>query len=75
MKTDNVLLIVCGVLLFVGVLNLGLLVGVLSGRNREQFKIFGKAIEAVRNPWRKSEEEYTELRKRVADLGEEKGED
>lgn len=70
MNTDNVLLIVCGVLIFVVLLNLGLLIGVLRGQSQERFKVIGKAIQAAQNPWRKSNEEYEELRTRVSDLGE-----
>jgi hypothetical protein len=70
MNTDNVLLIVCGVLIFVVLLNLGLLIGVLRGQSQERFKVIGKAIQAAQNPWRKSNEGYEELRKRVSNLGE-----
>ena len=75
MNTDNVLLIVCGVLIFVVLLNVGLLIGVLRGQNRERLKVIGKAINAAQNPWRESTEEYEELRKRVSDLNENAVED
>ena len=75
METDNVLPIVCGVLLLVGLLNIGLLVGVLRGRSRDRFEVIGRAIESARNPWRRSDEEYAELRKRIAELGEEETQD
>lgn len=75
MNTDNVLLIVCGVLIFVVSLNVGLLIGVLRGQSRDRFKVIGKAINAAQNPWRESNEEYKELRKRVSDLSENAVED
>lgn len=68
METDNVLLVLCGVLTFVVLLNAGLLLGILRGRTREQITFLGKALNAVRNPWRKQDEQFDELRRRVTDL-------
>lgn len=68
MRTENIPLIVCGVLAFVLVLNAGLVIGILRGRNRERLNVIRKAIKAVRNPWRAEDEKYDQLRTRVADL-------
>lgn len=68
MKTDNVFLIVCGVLTFVVLLNAGLVFGLLRGQNRERFEVIGKAIGAAQNPWGAVDEQYNQLRARVAEL-------
>jgi hypothetical protein len=75
METDNVPLVICGVLTFVVLLNAGLLIGILRGRNRERFNVIGKAISAAQNPWREQDEQYDELRRRVTDLGDNEVED
>jgi hypothetical protein len=68
METENVGLIVCGVLIFVALLNTGLIFGVLRGKNRNRFEVIGKAIRAAQNPWRDRDEQIEELRQRVSDL-------
>lgn len=68
METENVGLIVCGVLIFVALLNAGLILGVLRGQNRNRIEVIGKAIRAVQNPWRERDEQIKELRQRVSDL-------
>ena len=75
MDTDNVLLIVCGVLTFVVLLNAGLVFSLLRGRNRDRFRVLGKTIEVVRNPWRKQDEQFDELRRRIVELEEQELED
>lgn len=75
METDKVLLVVCGVLTFVVLINAGLLLGILRGRTREQFTILGKTLNAAKNPWREQDEQYDELRRRVTDLGDNEVED
>lgn len=68
METENVGLIVCGVLIFVALLNAGLILGVLRGQNRNRFEVIEKAIRASQNPWRERDEQIQELRQRVSDL-------
>ena len=75
MDTDNVLLIVCGVLTFVVLLNAGLVFSLLRGRNRDRFRVIGKAIEVVQNPWREQDEQFGELRRRIVELEEKEVED
>ena len=75
METDNVPLVICGVLTFVVLLNAGLLLSILRGRNRERFNVIGKAINAAQNPWRELDEQFDELRRRVTDLGDNEVED
>ncbi len=75
MDTDNVLLIVCGVLTFVVLLNAGLVFSLLRGRNRDRFRVLGKTIEVVQNPWRKQDEQFDELRRRIVELEEQELED
>lgn len=68
METENVGLIVCGVLIFVALLNAGLILGVLRGQNKNRFEVIGKAIRAAQNPWQERDEQIEELRQRVSDL-------
>lgn len=68
METENVGLIVCAVLIFVALLNAGLILGVLRGQNRNRFEVIEKAIRAAQNPWRERDEQIEELRQRVSDL-------
>ncbi len=75
MDTDNVLLIVCGVLTFVVLLNAGLAFSLLRGRNKDRFRVIGKAIEVVQNPWREQDEQFGELRRRIVELEEKELED
>lgn len=75
MDTDNVLLIVCGALTFVVLLNAGLVFSFLRGRNRDRFRVIGKAIEVVQNPWQEQDEQFGELRRRIVELEEKELED
>lgn len=75
METDKVPLVICGVLTFVVLLNAGLFLGILRGRNGERFNVIGKAINAAQNPWREQDGQYDELRRRVIELGENEVED
>lgn len=75
MDTDNVLLIVCGVLTFVVLLNAGLVFSLLRGRNKDRFRVIGKVIEVVQNPWQEQDEQFGELRRRIVELEEKELED
>ncbi len=75
MDTDNVPLIVCGALTFVVLLNAGLVFSVLRGRNKDRFRVIGKAIEVVQNPWQEQDEQFGELRRRIVELEEKELED
>jgi hypothetical protein len=68
MKTENVLLVICGTLVIVVLINAGILVAMLRSNYQGQFKALGKLFQSARNPWHKEDEDYRELRQRVADL-------
>lgn len=68
METESVLLVVCGTLVLVILINAGILVALLRSDSSGQLKVFGKAIEAVRDPMGKGNREMKELRQRIAEL-------
>lgn len=65
MKTDNILLVLCGTLALVVLINAGILVALLRSDTSGQLKVLGKALEAVKDPW-KRDEDLKELRQRVS---------
>jgi hypothetical protein len=67
-QTDNVFLIVCGTLLLVLIINAGILVAFLRPNASSRVKVLGKAIEAIRNPLSKGNEDLKELHQRVSEL-------
>lgn len=66
---DNGGLIVCGVLFFVAVFNLGLMLSVLRNRGRQQPFLHGSLSDLL-NPWKKEDESLEKLSQQVRDLGE-----
>jgi hypothetical protein len=68
MKTTNVLLVICGTITIVVLINAGILVALLRSNYQGQFKVFGKILQSARNPWQGENDDYRELRKRVAEL-------
>ncbi len=68
MKVDNVFLVVCGTLVLVFIINAGILVALLRSEATTQIKVIGKVIDAVRDPWKKSNEEMKELHQRISRL-------
>jgi uncharacterized protein YlxW (UPF0749 family) len=66
---DNGWLIVCGVLFFVVVFNLGLMLNVLRNRGRQQPFLPGSLSDLL-NPWKKEDESLEKLSQQVRDLGE-----
>ena len=68
MQTDNVLLVICGTLLIVLLINAGILVALLRSDSSGQLKVLGKAIQAVQDPWGKGDEDIKELRQRISQL-------
>lgn len=75
MNTDNVFLIICGTLVIVLLINAGILVALLRSESSGQLKVIGKAIEAVRDPWGKGNEDFKELRQRISRLEKRTGEE
>ena len=65
---DNGWLIVCGVLFFVGIFNLGLMLSVLRNRGRQQPLLSGSLSDLL-NPWKKDDESLEKLSQQVKDLG------
>jgi hypothetical protein len=75
METDNVILVICGTLLIVLLINAGILVALLRSDSTGQLKVLGKAIQAVQNPWGKGDEDLKELRQRISRLENQTDED
>ena len=68
METENVFLVICGTLVLVILINAGILVALLRSGSSGELKVFGKAIEAVRDPLGKGNQEMKELRQRIVKL-------
>lgn len=68
METDNVFLVVCGTLALVLLINAGILVALLRNNSSHQIKTIGKAIETIRDPLGKGNQDLEELRKRITKL-------
>jgi len=68
MQTDNVLLIVCGTLILVLLINAGILVSLLRSNPSSQLKVLGKTFETFQNPWKKGNQDLKELRDRISKL-------
>ena len=64
---DKGWLIVCGVLVVVGTLNLGLMLSVLRNRGRQQ-PYFPGSLSDLLNPWKQEEESLEKLSQQVKDL-------
>jgi hypothetical protein len=68
MDTEKAIIIVAITLAIVFIINAGILVTFLRSRSSDHFKVLGKAIQAVRDPFRDETESLTELRDRVSKL-------
>ncbi len=68
MQTDNVLLIVCGTLLLVLLINAGIMVALLRSNPSNQLKVLSKTFETFQNPWKKGNQDLKELRDRISKL-------
>jgi polyhydroxyalkanoate synthesis regulator phasin len=66
MEPEKALIVVGITLAVVLVINAGILVTFLRTKSSERFKIIGKAIQIVRDPFRSENESINELRERVA---------
>ncbi len=60
-------LIVCGVLFFVGLFNLGLFLTALRSRGRRDPFLSGSIAELI-NPWKKEDESLDQLHRQVGKL-------
>jgi len=68
METEKALLVVGVTLAVVLLINAGILVNFLRSKSSGQLKAFGRAIQAVQNPFRRENESLSELRERVSKL-------
>jgi hypothetical protein len=68
MDTDKALIVVGITLVIVLVINAGILVTFLRSRSSGQYKVFGRAIQSIRDPFRIENESLSQLRERVAKL-------
>jgi hypothetical protein len=68
MKTDNILLILCGTLLLVILVNARAIILLLRPHSENGLRNFGKTIHAPKNPWAAEDQAMKELRQRVGDL-------
>jgi hypothetical protein len=67
--------IVCGALVLVLFLNLGIVVAFVGRRGKEQAARWGKAMRSLANPWREEEESLAELHRLARNFNaEERGE-
>jgi hypothetical protein len=66
METEKALIVVGVTLAVVFVINAGILITFLRTKSSDGFKIIGKAIQTVRDPFRSENESLDELRERVA---------
>jgi len=63
-------LIVCGVITFVILVNVGLALSALRGANSNQANAFDRAVHYVRDPWAAEDQALSELHRTVATLEE-----
>jgi hypothetical protein len=64
---DRGWLIICGVLLIVGLFNLGLALSVLRNRGRREAYLRGSLSDLL-NPWKQEDEDLDQLHQRVMKL-------
>ena len=62
--------IVCGVLALVIMVNVGLALSALRGRNRGQAAALDRSVRFLRDPWAEETRSLSELHQRVTDLRE-----
>ena len=74
MGIDNGYLLVCIGVVLVVLFNVGLIFSLTSPATREQLRIFSKLARSSRNPWKKHDDDFSELRDRVAGLESNQGE-
>ena len=67
---ENGWLIVGGILALVVIVNVGLALSALRGRDRGQATAFDRSLRYIRNPWADEDKSLSELRQRVSDLEE-----
>ena len=63
-------MIVCGVLALVIMVNVGLALSALRGRNRGQAAALDRSVRFLRDPWADETRSLSELHQRVTDLKE-----
>jgi hypothetical protein len=68
-------LVVCGALVLVLLLNLGIIMAFVGREGRQQAARWGRAIRNLTNPWHEEDEAFAELNRLVRDLNAEKRED
>jgi len=66
MDSGNALLIVGIIIVVVILFNIGLVISLTGPSTREQLRLFGKLARGTRNPWKRQNEELSELRDRVS---------
>ncbi len=67
---ENGWLIVGGILALVVIVNIGLALSALRGRERGKATVFDRSLRYIRNPWAEENKALSELRQRVSDLEE-----
>ena len=70
---ENGWLIVCGVVTFVILVNVGLAISALRGTRSGQAGALDRAVRYIRDPWAAEDTALSELRRQVASLEEEHG--
>jgi hypothetical protein len=65
---NNGLWIVCGVLVFVILLNLGLVISAIRYRKSNPQPLLGKSISELLNPWKEEDEALNDLHRQVESL-------
>jgi hypothetical protein len=68
MKTENILLVLGIVIGLVVVVNGGLILSMLRGRGRNQYRQIIEGLQVLRNPWAQQDQQLEELGDRVAEL-------
>jgi len=68
MDTEKAIIIIGVTLAIVLVINAGILATYLRSRSSGRLKVFGRAIQSVRDPFRSENENLNELRNRVSKL-------
>ena len=73
MNNESGYLIVCIVIVFVVLFNVGLIFSLTSPATREQLRLLTRLVQRSRNPWKSQDEEMSELRDRVAEFEKQEG--
>ena len=66
MNNESGYLIVCIVIVFVVLFNVGLIFSLTSPATREQLRLLTRLVQRSRNPWKSQDHDLSELRDRVA---------